>query len=47
MIWAMHIAFIVKTRNAYNILVENLRRGDYLENLGIDGKVTLKWRLGI
>jgi hypothetical protein len=33
-------------RNAYNIVVENLKRRDHLEDLGIDGKIILQWISG-
>jgi hypothetical protein len=30
-------------RNAYKIWPENLKRGDHLEDLGIDGRMILVW----
>jgi hypothetical protein len=33
-------------RNVYNILLENLKGGDHLEDLGIDEKTILEWILG-
>jgi hypothetical protein len=32
-------------RNAYEILVGNLKRRKYLENLGLGGRLILKWIL--
>jgi hypothetical protein len=32
-------------RNAYNILVENLKGRDHMEDLGVDGKIILEWIL--
>jgi hypothetical protein len=33
-------------RNAYKVLVENLKGRDYAENLGVDGRIILEWILG-
>jgi hypothetical protein len=33
-------------RNAYTILVENLKGRDHSEDLGVDGKIILEWILG-
>jgi hypothetical protein len=35
-----------EVRGAYNILVGNLKGGGHWENLGIDGRITLRWILG-
>lgn len=32
-------------RNVYNILVETLKEIDHFEDLGVDGKIILKWIL--
>jgi hypothetical protein len=36
----------LEMRNAYRILLENLKGRDHAENLGVDGKITLEWILG-
>jgi hypothetical protein len=41
-----HVARMGETKNAYNILVENLKGRDYSEELNVDGKVILEWILG-
>jgi len=41
MIWTVHVASMADTRNAYGILVENLKGRDNLEDLGIDGKIRI------
>ena len=38
-----HVARIGKKRCAYGVLVRKLREGVHLENLGVDGKIELKW----
>jgi len=35
-----------KMRNAYIILIGNLKRRDHLEGIGVDGKIILEWNLG-
>jgi hypothetical protein len=35
-----------QTRNAYNILLENLKGRDHSEELGVDGKIILGWISG-
>jgi len=32
-----------RDKNAYKILVENMKGRGHLEDLGIDGRITLKW----
>jgi hypothetical protein len=33
-------------RNAYKILIENLKGREHSEDLGVDGKIILEWILG-
>ena len=40
--WAGHVAHMGKRRGAYRILVGDLRKGDHLEDPGLDGGI-LKW----
>jgi hypothetical protein len=40
--WAGHVAWMGEMRNAYNILVENLKRRDRFEEVVVDGKITLE-----
>jgi len=35
-----------ETRSAYKILVGSPKRRDHSKNLGIEGKIILKWMLG-
>jgi hypothetical protein len=47
--WAGHVARIGEGRGAYTILVgrpEGKRPRDHCEDLGIGGRITLKWTLG-
>jgi hypothetical protein len=34
-----------KKRNAYRVLVGNLKERDHVENLSVDGRIILKWML--
>jgi hypothetical protein len=43
---AGHVARMVDMRNAYKILLENLKGRDYAEDLGVDGKIKLERILG-
>jgi hypothetical protein len=43
--WAGHVTRMEEMRNAYKILVGNLKRRDRWEDLGIDGKIILEWIL--
>jgi hypothetical protein len=38
--WAGHAACM---KNAYRILVGNLKRREHLEDIGVDEKIILKW----
>jgi hypothetical protein len=40
-----HVARI-EEKNAYQILLESLKGRDHLEDLGVDGRIILKWTLG-
>jgi hypothetical protein len=43
--WEGNVACMGYRRGAYSILVERLREADHLEDLGIEGKIILKWML--
>jgi hypothetical protein len=43
--WAGNMARMGERRGAYMILVERLEENDHLEDLGIDGRIQLKWIL--
>jgi hypothetical protein len=42
---AEHVARIGEMRNAFKILVDNLKGRDHLEDLAVDGRIILKWIL--
>jgi hypothetical protein len=44
--WAGHVARMGEVRGTYNILVGRLKGGDHWEDLGVDGRLTLRWILG-
>jgi hypothetical protein len=44
--WAENVARMGEMRNVYTILFESLKGRDYLEDLGLDDRLTLKWILG-
>jgi hypothetical protein len=46
MIQAGHVARVGKMRNAYKTLVANLEGREHSEDLGVYGKIILKWILG-
>jgi hypothetical protein len=39
--WTGHVTFVEERRNAYRVLVWNLREGDHLKDQGVDGRVIL------
>ena len=41
--WAGHVACMEDRRGAYMVLVQDLRERSHLEDLGIDGRIILKW----
>jgi hypothetical protein len=41
--WAGNVARIGDRRDLYSVLVGDLREGDHLEDLGVDGRIILKW----
>ena len=41
--WAGHVAQMGDRSVAYRVLVGDLRDRDHLEDLGIDGRIILKW----
>jgi hypothetical protein len=43
--WAGHVACVGERRGAFRVLVGNLRKRIHLEDLGIDGKIIIKWIL--
>jgi hypothetical protein len=46
--WTGHVARMGEVRGAHNILVgkPDGRRGDHWEDIGVDGRITLRWILG-
>jgi hypothetical protein len=45
MSWAEHVACMGEARNAYNILVGNLKDRGHLEDLNVDRRIILEWIL--
>jgi hypothetical protein len=43
--WTEHVAFTGEKGNAYRVLPETLKKGEQLEELGVDGRTILKWIL--
>ena len=41
--WAGHVARMGDRRGVYSVLVEKLSERDHLEDLGVDGRIILKW----
>jgi len=44
--WSGHVACLGEMKNAYEILVKNLKGGGHLEDVGLDEKMILQWILG-
>jgi hypothetical protein len=44
--WAGHVACIGEGRGVYRVLVGRPKARDHWEDLGIGGRITLKWTLG-
>jgi hypothetical protein len=44
--WAGNVSCMMEMRNAYNILVGKPEEKYHLEDIGIDGKITLEWISG-
>jgi hypothetical protein len=43
--WAEHVARTENNINTYTGLVEKAKEGDHLVDVGVDGKIILKWIL--
>jgi hypothetical protein len=43
--WEGHVVHMGEMKNEYKILVENLNARDHLEDIGVDGRIILKWIL--
>jgi hypothetical protein len=44
--WVAHVACMGDMRNAYTMLIGNLKKRAYSEDLGVVGKIILEWLLG-
>jgi hypothetical protein len=44
--WVGHVARIGEIRNTYAVFVGKLKTGVHSEDLGVDGRIILKWILG-
>jgi hypothetical protein len=42
---AGHIACVGKMRNAYKIMVGNLKSREHLQDIGVDGRIISEWTL--
>lgn len=40
-----HVACVGEKKNAYRVWLGNMKEGDDLDNLGVCGRITLKWIL--
>jgi hypothetical protein len=41
--WAERVARMEEKRNTYKVLVGNMYESDNLDNLGVDGRINMKW----
>jgi hypothetical protein len=41
--WAGHLAHMGERKGVYRVLVGNLRVGEHLGDLGVDGRIILRW----
>jgi hypothetical protein len=44
--WVLHEACMGEKRNTHKILAAKYERIDYVKDLGVNGKIILKWILG-
>jgi hypothetical protein len=44
--WEGHVAHMEEERGVYRVLVGSLKARDHWEDLGISGRITLRWTLG-
>jgi hypothetical protein len=44
MVWVDHVQLVVLRRNALTFWWGSLKERDYLENLGVDGRIKLTFR---
>jgi hypothetical protein len=43
--WAAHMVLMTDRRGPYSVLLGNVRVRDHLKDLGVDGRIILKWVL--
>jgi len=41
--WSRHVSCVGDSRGAYRVLVRDQRGRDHLEDLGVDGRIIIKW----
>jgi len=47
MTWAGHVAHMWEITGACRFWWNNLRKGDHLEDTGVDGRIILRWMLDV